>query len=154
MDKLQASCFGKFSKIKIIQFYGGFVYLLLLNQVECDDKNVMEFDLNNIGVRFGRKSFAMIMRLNCSKLPNASKLEHLPYNLWVKFFGKLGPMTQGKFNKAFEDMDFNEKEVDNNVKCCMFYFLEMVLLVSDKKRLSRTTTSELYKISTQLNTIL
>ncbi|KAF3453888.1 hypothetical protein FNV43_RR04329 [Rhamnella rubrinervis] len=135
MDKLLASWIGKFFEIKTVQFYGGFIHHLLLHQVECDDKYVMEFDFNGIGARFDRKCFAMITGLNCGKFPHDSELDHLPYNLWTKFFGKRGPMTQGEFSKAFEDLDFDEKEVADNVKCCMFYFLEMMLLGGDKKRL-------------------
>ncbi|KAF3453806.1 hypothetical protein FNV43_RR04247 [Rhamnella rubrinervis] len=56
-------------------------------------------------------------------------------HLQTKFFGKRGPITQGEFSKAFEDLDFDENEVADNVKCCMFYFLETVLLGGDKKRL-------------------
>ncbi|KAF3432267.1 hypothetical protein FNV43_RR27006 [Rhamnella rubrinervis] len=90
---------------------------LLLNQVECDDTNVMEFDFHGIGARFDRKSFAMITGLNCSKFPNEKELEHLPYDLWVKYFGDTGPMSQSDFIKAFEDLDFDEsdEEVENNV---------------------------------------
>ncbi|KAF3435666.1 hypothetical protein FNV43_RR22757 [Rhamnella rubrinervis] len=95
-------------EIKTFQFYGGFIHHLLLHQVECDYKYVMEFDFNGIGARFDRKCFAMITRLNC-----------------------------GEFSKAFKDLDFDEKEVADNVKCCIFYFLETVLLGGDKKRLVR-----------------
>ncbi|KAF3434607.1 hypothetical protein FNV43_RR21692 [Rhamnella rubrinervis] len=116
MDKLLASWIEKFFEIKIIQFCGGFIHHLLLHQVDCEDKYVMEFDFNGIGARFDRKCFAMITGLN-----------------WL--FGKCGPMTQGKFSKAFEDLDFDKKEVADNVKCCMLYFLETLLLGGDKKRL-------------------
>ncbi|KAF3455355.1 hypothetical protein FNV43_RR05806 [Rhamnella rubrinervis] len=71
---------------RIMLFYGGFVHVLLLNQVECGDNNVMDFDFNSTGVRFDRKSFAMIIRLN------------------------YGLMTPGKFIKAFEDSGFNEEK--------------------------------------------
>ncbi|KAF3432526.1 hypothetical protein FNV43_RR27266 [Rhamnella rubrinervis] len=126
MDKLKDSFVGKFLELKTVQFCGGFIHLLLLNQVECDDTNVMEFDFHGIGARFDRKSFAMIMGLNCGKFSNEKELEHLPYDLWVKYFGDTGPMSQSDFIKAFEDLDFDEsdEEVENNVKCCMFYFLE------------------------------
>ncbi|KAF3455268.1 hypothetical protein FNV43_RR05716 [Rhamnella rubrinervis] len=139
MDKLKDSFVGKFLELKTVQFCGGFIHLLLLNQVECDDTNVMEFDFHGIGARFDKKSFAMITGLNCGKFPNEKELEHLPYDLWVKYFGDTGPMSQSDFIKAFEDLDFDEsdEEVENNVKCCMFYFLETVLLAGDKKRMVR-----------------
>ncbi|KAF3444969.1 hypothetical protein FNV43_RR14662 [Rhamnella rubrinervis] len=41
----------------------------LLHQVECEDKNVMEFEFNGTGARFDRKCFAMITGLNCGKFP-------------------------------------------------------------------------------------
>ncbi|KAF3451364.1 hypothetical protein FNV43_RR07459 [Rhamnella rubrinervis] len=137
MDNFLASWIGKFFEIKTVQFYAGFIHHLLLHQVECEDKNVMEFEFNVTDVRFDKKCFAMITRLNCGKFPHDSELEHLPYDLWTKFFGKRGPMTQGEFSKAFEDLDFDENEVADNVKCCMFYFLKTVLLGGDKKRLAR-----------------
>ncbi|KAF3431779.1 hypothetical protein FNV43_RR26515 [Rhamnella rubrinervis] len=137
MDNLLASWIGKFFEIKTVHFCGGFIHHLLLHQVECEDKNVMEFEFNSTGARFDRKCFAIITGLNCGKFPRDSELEHLPYDLWTKFFGKCGLMTQGEFSKAFEDLDFDENEVANNVKCCMFYFLETVLLGGDKKRLVR-----------------
>ncbi|KAF3440206.1 hypothetical protein FNV43_RR18489 [Rhamnella rubrinervis] len=139
MDKLKDSFVGKFLELKTVQFCGGFIHLLLLNQVECDDTNVMEFDFHGIGARFDRRSFAMITGLNCGKFPNEKELEHLLYDLWVKYSGDNGPMSQSDFIKAFEDLDFDEsdEEVENNVKCCMFYFLETVLLVGDKKRMVR-----------------
>ncbi|KAF3454486.1 hypothetical protein FNV43_RR04933 [Rhamnella rubrinervis] len=110
MDKLLASWIGKFLKSRLL-FCGGFIHHLLLHQVECDDKYVMEFDFNGIGARFDRKCFAMITGLNCGKFPHGSELDHLPYDLWTKFFGKRGPMTQGEFSKAFEDLDFDEKKL-------------------------------------------
>ncbi|KAF3438840.1 hypothetical protein FNV43_RR17115 [Rhamnella rubrinervis] len=82
MDKLQNSFVGKFLELKIVQFYGSFVHLLLLNQVECDDTNVIEFDFHGIGARFDRMSFAMIMGLNYGKFPHEKELEHLPYDLY------------------------------------------------------------------------
>ncbi|KAF3438943.1 hypothetical protein FNV43_RR17218 [Rhamnella rubrinervis] len=99
----------------------------------------MEFDFHGIGARFDRKSLAMITGLNCGKFSNKKELEHLPYDLWVKYFSDTGPMSQSDFIKAFEDLEFDEsdEEVENNVKCCMFYFLEMVLLAGDNKRMVR-----------------
>ncbi|KAF3433390.1 hypothetical protein FNV43_RR24492 [Rhamnella rubrinervis] len=113
MDKLLASWIGKFFEIKTVQFCGGFIHHLLLHQVECDDKYVMEFDFNGIGARFDRKCFAMITGLNCGKFPHDLELDHLPYDLWTKFFGKRGPMTQGEFSKAFEDLDLMRRSCDN-----------------------------------------
>ncbi|KAF3452133.1 hypothetical protein FNV43_RR08230 [Rhamnella rubrinervis] len=118
---------------QIVQFCGGFIYHLLLHQVECKDKYVMEFDFNGIGARFDRKCFTMRMGLNYGKFPHDTELEHLPYDLWTKFFGKRGPMTQGEFSKTFEDLDFDEKEVADNVKYYMFYFLETVYLAGTRR---------------------
>ncbi|KAF3433797.1 hypothetical protein FNV43_RR24900 [Rhamnella rubrinervis] len=139
MDKLKDSFVENFLELKTVQFCGGFIHLLLLNQVECDDTNVMEFDFHGIGARFDRKSFTMITGLNCGKFSNEKELEHFPYDLWVKYFGDTGLISQSDFIKAFEDLDFDEsdEEVENNVKCCMFYFLETVLLTGDKKRMVR-----------------
>ncbi|KAF3452125.1 hypothetical protein FNV43_RR08222 [Rhamnella rubrinervis] len=110
MDKLKESFVGKFLELKTVQFCGGFIHLLVLNQVECDDTNVIEFDFHGIGARFDRKSFAMITGLNCGKFPDEKELEHLPYDLWVKYFGDTKPMSQSDFIKAFEDLDFDESD--------------------------------------------
>ncbi|KAF3455951.1 hypothetical protein FNV43_RR00594 [Rhamnella rubrinervis] len=117
MDKLKDSFIGKFLELKTVRYCGGFTHLLLLNQVECDDTNVMEFDFHGIGVKFDRKSFAMITGLNCGKFFNEKELEHLPYDLWVKYFGDIRPMSQSDFIKAFEDLDFDEsdEEVENDI---------------------------------------
>ena len=47
-------------------------------------------------------------------------------------------MTQYDFARAFKDLDFdesNDEEIKANVKCYMFYFVEMVLLPADRARL-------------------
>ena len=47
-------------------------------------------------------------------------------------------MTEANFSKGFEGIDLNDntmEEIKNNVKCCIFYFLEMVLLLADRARL-------------------
>ncbi|KAF3435439.1 hypothetical protein FNV43_RR22528 [Rhamnella rubrinervis] len=118
MDKLKDSFVEKNLELKTVQFCG---------------------DFHGIGARFSRKSFAMIMGLNSGKFFNEKELEHLHYDLWVNYFGHTGPMSQSDFIKAFEDLDFDEsdEEVENNVKCCMFYFLKTVLLAGDKKRMVR-----------------
>ncbi|KAF3445104.1 hypothetical protein FNV43_RR14797 [Rhamnella rubrinervis] len=143
MNNLLASWIGKFFEIKTIQFCGRLINHLFLHQVECEDKNVIKFDFNSTEARFDMKYLVMITELNCSKFPCDSELKHLPYDLWIKFFGKRGPMTQGEFSKAFDDLDFDEKEVVDNVKCYMFYFRETVLLGGDKKRLY-TVKNELH----------
>ncbi|KAF3436837.1 hypothetical protein FNV43_RR19590 [Rhamnella rubrinervis] len=83
-----------------------------------------------MGAKFDKKSFAMITGLNCGEFPYEKELEHLPYDLWVKYLGNTEPMSQSDFSKAFEDLDFDgsNKEIENNVKCHIFYFLETVLL--------------------------
>ena len=80
----------------------------------------------------------MVTGLNCGKFPSASKLNNLSYELWNKYFGGSGPMTQYDFARAFKDVDFNDsnsQKIKDNVKCCMFYFVEMVLLPTDRARL-------------------
>ena len=65
-------------------------------------------------------------------------MNNLSYKLWNKYFGDSGPMTQYDFARAFEDLDFNDsnsQKIKDNVKCYMFYFVEMVLLPADRARL-------------------
>ncbi|KAF3441446.1 hypothetical protein FNV43_RR15360 [Rhamnella rubrinervis] len=72
MGNLLASWIGKFFEIKTVQFCGGLIHHLLLHQVECEDKNVMEFEFNGTGARFDRKCFAMITGLNCDPAERAA----------------------------------------------------------------------------------
>ena len=137
-DLFVKSIFGEFTNVKSVVFCDGFIHHMLLHQLECDDTSVMEFDFNGVGARFDRKAFAMITGLNCGKFPSSSELNNLSYDLWNKYFGDEGPMTQYDFARAFEDLDFdesNDEEIKANVKCCMFYFVEMVLLPADRARL-------------------
>ena len=116
---------------KSVVFCSGFINHMLLRQLKCDDTSVMEFDFNGVGARFDRKAFAMITGLNCGKFSSSSELNNLSYDLWNKYFGNEGPMTQYDFTRAFEDLDFNDnnsQKIKDNVKCCMFHFVDMVLL--------------------------
>ena len=45
---------------------------------------------------------------------------------------------QSEFVKVFEVLEFNDhsdKGVEEAVKCCMFFFLETVFILTEKKRL-------------------
>ena len=132
------SCFGHFLKLKTISFCSGVVHHMLMRQLTCDDKNVMEFEFNGVGARFDRKAFAMVTGLNCGKFPSFHALSALTDDLWAKYFGEAqGPLTQHEFQKKFEAIKFtydNADHIADNVKLCMFYFLEMALLPGDKKR--------------------
>ena len=122
-------------------FSGGFVYHMLLRQLECRDETVMEFEFNGVGARFDRKAFAMITGLNCGKYPADSELQGLPYTLWNKYFGDSGPLSFSQFVKRFDEIEFSEdspKEIANNVKCCMFYFLKTVLLPKDRLKIVKS----------------
>ncbi|KAF3454975.1 hypothetical protein FNV43_RR05423 [Rhamnella rubrinervis] len=61
MDKLKDSFVGKFWQDA--RFCGGFIHLLLLNQVECDDTNVMEFDFHGIGASLQDLDFDESMKM-------------------------------------------------------------------------------------------
>ncbi|KAF3442217.1 hypothetical protein FNV43_RR16133 [Rhamnella rubrinervis] len=54
--------------------------------------------------------------------------------LWDKYFGVRGTLEQKKFMTKFEMYLFDEMEVEDNVKVCMFYLLEAVLLAGDKRK--------------------
>ena len=138
MKKFTESCFGHFMQMKTVVFCGGFIHQLLLHQVESEHKGMMEFEFHGIRARFDKKAFAMVTGLNCGKFPKDSELTNLPYDLWDKFFGTGGPLVQSDFVKAFEELEFNDhsdKGVEEAVKCCMFFFLETVLIPGEKKRL-------------------
>ncbi|KAF3439360.1 hypothetical protein FNV43_RR17637 [Rhamnella rubrinervis] len=138
IDQFEASIFGDFTRMKTVQFCGGFVHHLLLRQLYNDDPHVIEFEFNGVGARFDRKAFAMFTGLNCGKFPKETEMRNLSYSLWTKYFGESGPMTQTEFGQAFKDIEFkydNDQEIWDNVKCCMFFFLETVLLLADRSRL-------------------
>ncbi|KAF3443744.1 hypothetical protein FNV43_RR13434 [Rhamnella rubrinervis] len=138
IDQFEASIFGDFTRMKTVQFCGGFVHHLLLRQLYNDDPHVIEFEFNGVGARFDRKAFAMFTGLNCGKFPKETEMRNLSYSLWTKYFGESGPMTQTEFSQAFKNIEFkydNDQEIWDNVKCCMFFFLETVLLPADRSRL-------------------
>ncbi|KAF3441480.1 hypothetical protein FNV43_RR15394 [Rhamnella rubrinervis] len=137
IDQFEASIFGDFTRMKTIQFCGGFVHHLLLRQLYNDDPHVIEFEFNGVGARFDRKAFAMFTGLNCGKFPKETEMRNLSYSLWTKYFGESGPMTQTEFTRL-ENIEFkcdNDQEIWDNVKSCMFFFLETVLLPADRSRL-------------------
>ena len=107
-DQFVNSIFGQFMSVKSVVFCDGFIYHMLLHKLECDDTNVMEFEFNSVGPMFDRKAFTMMTGLNCGKFPPSSEVNNLSYDLWTKYFGDFGPMMQGDFIKAFEDLDFND----------------------------------------------
>ncbi|KAF3441117.1 hypothetical protein FNV43_RR15028 [Rhamnella rubrinervis] len=88
IDQFEASIFGDFTRMKIVQFYGGFVHHLLLRQLYNDDPHVIEFEFNRVGARFDRKAFAMFTRLNCGKFPKETEMRNLSYSLWTKLVKK------------------------------------------------------------------
>ena len=61
------TCIGHFLRMKPIKFCGGFIHNLLLQQVECVDPYVLEFNFRGIGVRFDHKAFAIFTRLMCCR---------------------------------------------------------------------------------------
>ncbi|KAF3455894.1 hypothetical protein FNV43_RR00536 [Rhamnella rubrinervis] len=138
IDQFEASIFGDFTRMKTVKFCGGFVHHLLLRQLYNDDPHVIEFEFNGVGATFDRKAFVMFTGLNCGKFPKKSEMRNLSYNLWTKYFGESGPITQIEFGQAFKDIEFkyeNDQEIWDNVKCCMFLFLETMLLPADRSRL-------------------
>ncbi|KAF3443793.1 hypothetical protein FNV43_RR13483 [Rhamnella rubrinervis] len=120
IDQFEASIFGDFTRMKTVQFCGGFAHHLLLRQLYNDDPYVIEFEFNEVGARFDKKAFTMFTRLNCGKFPKEIEMRNLSYSLWTKYFGESGPMTQTEFGKAFKDIEFkydNDQEIWDNVKC-------------------------------------
>ncbi|KAF3440772.1 hypothetical protein FNV43_RR19058 [Rhamnella rubrinervis] len=80
----------------------------------------------------------MFTGLNCGKFPKETRMRNLSYSLWTKYFGESGLMTQTEFGQAFKNIEFkydNDQEIWDNIKCCMFFFLEIVLLLADRLKL-------------------
>ncbi|KAF3434592.1 hypothetical protein FNV43_RR21677 [Rhamnella rubrinervis] len=128
IDQFEASIFGDFTRMKTIQFCGGFVHHLLLRQLYNDDLHVIEFEFNGVGARFDRKAFAMFTGLNYGKFPKETEMRNLSYSLWTKYFGESGSMTQTEFGQAFKDIEFkydNDQEIWDNVKSLHVLFLDV-----------------------------
>ncbi|KAF3455295.1 hypothetical protein FNV43_RR05743 [Rhamnella rubrinervis] len=66
IDQFEASIFGDFTRMKTVQFCGGFVYHLLLKQLYNDDPHVIEFEFNGVGASFRSKMEARKHRTSYS----------------------------------------------------------------------------------------
>ena len=128
------TCFGHFLKMKPIKFCGGFVHSLLLRQVECNDSKVLEFNFRGLGVRFDRKAFATVTGLKCCRFPSYLETRDLQTSLWEKYFGSIGTISLKDLMARFEECQFDKADVEDNVKACMLYLLEAVLLGGEKRR--------------------
>ncbi|KAF3449581.1 hypothetical protein FNV43_RR10310 [Rhamnella rubrinervis] len=100
IDQFEASIFGDFTRMKTVQFCGGFVHHLLLRQLYNDDSHMIEFEFNGIGARFDRRAFVMFIRLNCGKFPKESEMRNLSYSLWTKYFGVAEDLHDQFLDKA------------------------------------------------------
>lgn len=127
------TCFGHFLKTKPLTFSSAMVHSLLLRQIECDDPHVLEFNFHGVGVRFDRMAFTLVTGLKCTKFPADQETRDLKDTLWDKYFGS-GPLTLKEFIERFEQLTFNTKHIKDNVKACMFYLVEAVLLGGEKRR--------------------
>ena len=54
----------------------------------------------------------------------------------------------------FECRQFDQNEVDDNVKVCMFYLLEIVFLNGDKKKLVNNNNLKIFQDDTLVNSYL
>ncbi|KAF3432619.1 hypothetical protein FNV43_RR27359 [Rhamnella rubrinervis] len=124
--------FGHFLDMKSMIFCSGIVHSFLVRVLECDDPDVLVFNFWGIGARFDCNAFNLVTGLKFSKFPSFFKMHDLPSTLWDKYFGGRGTIEQNEFMITFEMYPFDETEV--NVKVCMFYLLEAVLLVGDKRK--------------------
>ena len=126
------TCFGHFLDIQTVKFSSAVVHSLLIRQIECDDPKVAEFNFRGVGVRFDKKAFALVTGLKCGRpIRNTSSL---PDRLWDKYFGTPREIQLKDLMEKFECRQFDEKDVDDNVRICMFYLLETVFLSGDKKK--------------------
>ena len=146
------TCFDHFLRMKPLIFSSGMVHNLLLRQLECDDPKVLEFNFRGVGVRFDLKAFALVSGLNCTKFPTYLETRDLEDTLWEKYFGSIGTITLKEFMTRFEEHTFDAADVEDNVKACMFYLLETVLLGGEKRRTVNKTNFKIIQNATLCNT--
>ncbi|KAF3454955.1 hypothetical protein FNV43_RR05403 [Rhamnella rubrinervis] len=127
-------CFGHFLDVKSMTFCSAIVHSFLVRVLECNDPDVLEFNFWGIGERFDRNAFNLVTGLKFSQFLSFLETRDLPDTLWNKYFGVRSTLEQKEFMTKFERYLFNETEVEDNVKVCMFYLLEAVLLASDKRK--------------------
>ncbi|KAF3449683.1 hypothetical protein FNV43_RR10414 [Rhamnella rubrinervis] len=129
------TCFGHFLDMKSMTFCSGIVHSFLVRVLECDNPDVLEFNFRGIGARFDLNAFNLVTGLKFSQFPSFLEMRDLPDTLWAKYFDVHGTLEQKEFMAKFERYPFDEMEVEDNVKVCMFYLLEVVLLAGDKRKL-------------------
>ncbi|KAF3441591.1 hypothetical protein FNV43_RR15505 [Rhamnella rubrinervis] len=128
------TCVGHFLDVKSMTFCSGIVHNFLVRVLECDDPDVLEFNFRRIGLRFDRNAFNLVSGLKFSQFPSFLEMRDLSDTLWDKYFGVRGTLKQKEFMTKFERYSFDKMEVEDNVKVCMFYLLEAVLLAGDKRK--------------------
>ena len=74
----------------------------------------------------------MVTILKCGR--PSRDTSKLPDRLWDKYFGTPREIQLKDLMDMFECRQFDQNEVDDNVKVCMFYLLDIVFLNGDKKK--------------------
>ncbi|KAF3441115.1 hypothetical protein FNV43_RR15026 [Rhamnella rubrinervis] len=118
-----------------VQPFKGTCFGHFLDGIECDDPDVLEFNFREIGARFDRNAFNLVTGLKFSQFPSLVETRDLSDTLWDKYFSVRGTLKQKEFMTKFERYPFDETDVEDNVKVCMFYLLETMLLAGDKRKL-------------------
>ena len=85
-------------------------------------------------MRFDRKAFATVTRLKCCRFSSYLETCDLQTSLWEKYFGSIGTFPLKDLMARFEECQFDKADVEDNVKACMLYLLEAVLLGGEKRR--------------------
>ena len=77
VQEFAKTCFCHFLDIQTIKFSSAVVHSLLIQQIECNDPKVAEFNCRRVDVRFDKKVFSLVIGLKCgrpsrdtSKLPD------------------------------------------------------------------------------------
>ncbi|KAF3454920.1 hypothetical protein FNV43_RR05368 [Rhamnella rubrinervis] len=135
VQAFKGTCFGHFLDVKSMTFCSAIVHSFLVRVLESDDPDVLEFNFRGIGARFDRNAFNLVTGLKFSQFPSLVETRDLLDTLWDKYFGVHGTLEQKEFMTKFERYPFDETDVEDNVKVCMFYLLETVLLAGDKRKL-------------------
>ncbi|KAF3452088.1 hypothetical protein FNV43_RR08184 [Rhamnella rubrinervis] len=99
--------------------YGNFSNAVDVVRRKLGDDGVKAFKNTCFGHFLDVKSMSF-----SSDIVHSILMRDLPDTLWDKYFGVRGTLEQKEFINKFERYPFNEMEVEDNTKVCMFYLLE------------------------------
>ena len=78
-------------------------------------------------------AFTIVTRQKCGKFSLDHGTRNLPDTLWEKYFGTADPVTLKNLMNTFKESIFDHADINDNVKVCMLYLVEAMLLGGEKR---------------------